>query len=71
MRMWAVALGLALLAGCQDDKPSDIRQRQDAALNDPYNYSPFHDQKPDISGGGFTDFKSSAFKRDYNSVFNP
>lgn len=76
MRKYVFLLPLILLAGCgldQDENKSveNVRHRQDSALSDPYNYSPFRGQATDVSGGGITDFNSKAFKRDANSVFNP
>jgi hypothetical protein len=70
MRPFLFAAMLISVAGCQNDKPSTMRERQNAALNDPWHYSPYEDPN-DISGGGVTDFKSGAFKRDVNSVFSP
>ena len=69
----AVALVFPLLPGCADEpRPSGFRERQNAALADPWNYSPFSDPaKPSVSGGGTTDFNKGAFKRDVDSVFNP
>jgi hypothetical protein len=63
---------IAAGAGCADDAketPSNMRSRQDEALRDPFNYSPT--DRSDISGGGITDFKSDAFKKDVKSVFSP
>jgi len=48
------------------------RQRQEAALRDPFNYSPYqNDRRYDVSGGGIMHFDKEAFKRDVNSVLNP
>lgn len=59
-----------LIGGCADD--STMRQRQDSALRDPFNYSPYGKSNPDdISGGGTMEFKKDAFNRDVKSVFNP
>jgi len=61
-----------LLSGCSSDQSnSNIRSRQDAALNDPMNYSPNAADRTDISGGGMTDLKKDSLKKDLNSVFNP
>ena len=71
MRKYMLLL-LIVVAGCADDakeSPSNMRSRQDEALRDPFNYSPT--DRSDISGGGITDFKSDAFKKDVNSVFSP
>jgi hypothetical protein len=73
MRGWILLIALAgATAGCESDqKPSTMRQRQDAALNDPFNYSPYDSDRTDISGGGLLDFKRDAFRKDVNSVLGP
>jgi len=48
---------------------STARQRQDAALKDPFNYSPY-DQKSDAAGGASKSDKG-AIQKDLKSVFNP
>jgi hypothetical protein len=72
MRKYTSLLLLSAIgAGCAggDDKPSNMRARQDEALRDPFNYAPT--DRTDISGGGITDFKTDAFMKDVNSVFSP
>ena len=74
MRKWTLLLMLSAACGgvgCAggDEKPSDMRARQDQALRDPFNYS--LNDRTDISGGGMTDFKSDAFMKDVNSVISP
>ncbi len=60
-----------LMCGCSSsEQSSSIRARQDAALNDPMNYSPNVD-RTDVSGAGVTDLKKDSLKKDLNSVFNP
>lgn len=66
----AVAMSAVMVLGCQDEKPSTLRQRQDEAMRDPFNYSP-HPDRYDVSGGGMTDFKRKEFKRDVDAVLNP
>jgi len=66
-----VAVGLAAVGCQQEDKPSDIRARQDAALRDPMNFGSDVGDRTNISGGGFMDFRKDAFKKDVNAVFNP
>ena len=61
---------LLVFVGC-DSQPTSMRQRQDEAMRDPMNYSPHVSDQTDISGGGTTEFKKDAFKRDVNSVINP
>jgi hypothetical protein len=51
-------------------RPANIRDRQDRAMRDPFNYSPDAD-KTDISGGGLTDFDKNAFNRDLKHVLDP
>lgn len=70
MKMQIYLLALLVFAGC-DSQPSTMRQRQDDAMRDPMNYSPHVSDQTDISGGGTTEFKKDAFKRDVNSVINP
>jgi len=56
-------------AGCSETE-STAGQRQEDALRDPFNYSPYGEDV-NVSGGGTADFRKDAFKRDVNSVFNP
>lgn len=70
MKMPICLLALLVLVSC-DSQPSDMRRRQDEAMRDPMNYSPRVSEVNDISGGGTTEFKKDAFKRDVNSVINP
>ncbi len=70
-----LGLSSAVLVGCADGtsgttRPSSVRERQDAALRDPFNYSPDIGQS-DISGGGLTEFDKDGFKKDVDRVFNP
>jgi hypothetical protein len=70
MTKWLLTCVVAMaIWGCSDS-PSGIQQRQDAALKDPFNYSPYQGEN-DVSGGGIGDLKKGAFKRDVNSVLNP
>ena len=68
MSKWLIILVVFVVAGCAEE--STIHERQDKAMKDPYNYSPFED-RTDISGGGLMEFKKDAFKKDVGSVFNP
>lgn len=73
--------GFLFLTGCESDEGPSARERQDAALKDPFNYNPDGDlmQQPgreevdptDISGGGTGELNRKALKRDWDSVFNP
>jgi hypothetical protein len=63
-----------LLTSCADNKPTTrpatARERQDAAMNDPFGYSPYT-EKPDISGGDLGHFDKDAFNKDVDHVLNP
>lgn len=73
--------GVLLLAGCESHEGPSARDRQDAAMKDPFNYNPDADlmqqgrkdevDPTDISGGGTGEFNKKALKRDLDSVFNP
>jgi hypothetical protein len=73
-----VACGFWLLPGCSSDndggqpttRPASVRDRQDAALRDPFGYKSDVDQY-DVSGGGIGEFDRDAMKRDIDHVFNP
>lgn len=71
-RILVLAVVLAGM-GCQEQERTGptMRERQDAALADPWKYSPHDADRTDISGGGIGEFKKDAFKRDMDSVFNP
>ena len=71
MRIMMCCLVVTVM-GCNmnEDPPSDYRQRQDRMLADPFGAETGVDET-DISGGGLTDFRKDAFKRDVNSVFDP
>lgn len=73
MNRTLLGIVLALLAaGCWSDDRTPARQRQEAALRDPFNYSPYqNDRRHDVSGGGIMHFDKEAFKRDVNTVLNP
>ena len=65
----------ALLGGCASDntgpttRPATVRDRQDAALRDPFGYKVMQDE--DVSGGKLHEFKGDAMKRDLDNVLNP
>ncbi len=71
----AACAAAGLLAGCASDKtgpttrPATVRDRQDAALRDPFGYKVMQDE--DVSGGKLHEFKGDAMKRDLDHVFNP
>ena len=63
------------LAACSSNKhpttrPADAYERQDAAMRDPFGYSPLG-EKPDISGGGISDYDRNGMKKDVDHVLNP
>ena len=68
--------GLRLAGGCASDtkqptsKPASMRDRQDKAMKDPFNYSP-DAGSTDISGGGLSDFDRQGFNRDMKNVLDP
>ena len=69
--------GLRLAGGCASDpnakptsRPATMRERQDKAMKDPFNYSP-DAGSTDISGGGLTDFDRQGFNRDLKHVLDP
>lgn len=51
-------------------RPMTADEKQEAALRDPFSYSPY-DEKHDISGGEIGDLDKDALKRDLDHVFNP
>jgi len=71
---------LVLSGGCASDnkkkqpttQPSTMRDRQDAALRDPFSYKPtIGPDDQDISGGDIGHFDRAGMKRDIDHVFNP
>ena len=66
---------MLLLASCASDKkppttqPTNMRERQDAALRDPFNYKP--DMSRDVSGGDIGNLDRDGLKKDLNNVLNP
>jgi hypothetical protein len=69
------AIACLLGVGCAETnkpttQPSSVRERQDAAMQDPFGYGG-STEKIDITGGGVSDFDRKAFKRDVDSVMNP
>lgn len=67
-------VGCILSLGCADTKgptsrPATFRERQDAALNDPFEYHP--DVPGAGKGSGLTEFDKDGFNQDMKRVFNP
>jgi len=48
-----------------------MRQRQDAAVRDPFGYKLTDDDFPSVSGGGTNQLDRNALKRDVDSFWNP
>lgn len=73
---WLVLLFLTFLPSCTTNsatpttRPASAYDRQQAALKDPFGYSP-NNEKTDISGGGIRNFDKEAFKKDVDHVLNP
>jgi hypothetical protein len=65
---------LLLITGCSDSsattKPASMRDRQDAALKDPFGYS-VDTRQQDSSGSGMFEFDREGLKRDTDHVLNP
>lgn len=67
-------LGCLFILGCADTKgpstrPTSLRERQDAALRDPFSYDP--DMPRTGKGGGLGEFDKEGFNQDLKRVFNP
>ena len=76
----AVCIVVAALAcGCASDngkqpatRPTSMRERQDAALRDPFSYKPgLGTEDQDISGGDIGHYDKRGMKRDIDHVLNP
>jgi hypothetical protein len=66
-----VASSLLVIGGCTENSANDsMHNRQEAAMRDPYRYSPDMSQT-DISGGGIGNFDQKAFSKDLNDFINP
>jgi hypothetical protein len=62
-------IGCMLLLGCADTKTQSTSERQDAAMRDPFGYSPSIPEKSSSSGIG--EFDKQGFKHDMDRVLNP
>ena len=66
-----IAVSLIVIGGCSENSANDsMHNRQDAAMRDPYRYSPDMSQT-DITGGGIGNFDQKSFNRDLNDFINP
>ena len=72
-----ICVHLWLLSACSSDKqpttrPASVRERQDAALADPFGYSPdMNSSDTDISGGKVNELNRGALRKDLDHVLNP
>lgn len=62
-----------LTVACADTKkptsrPASIQERQQQALQDPYEYGPDKDM-PTVSGGGTSELDKKALKRDWDNFW--
>ena len=64
-------MAVVMSMGCQEQGPTPTERRQNAALRDPFHYSPYSEPQDDISGGELDDFDSKAMKKDVDNVLNP
>ena len=78
VRYVLVALVISTAAGACADKmhptsqPASARERQEQALRDPYSVGGDEDEEMyDVSGGGPRELNRKAFKRDWDSFWNP
>jgi hypothetical protein len=70
-----ILIGMMLAAGCASKngattQPVSSRQRQDAALRDPFSYKPEMGEQ-DISGGDVGHLDRGGMRRDVDHVLNP
>jgi hypothetical protein len=77
MRFSAVLIlaGSIWVVGCASKngpttRPGNVRQRQDAALRDPFDYKPEMGEQ-DISGGNLGQLDRGGMRRDMDHVLNP
>ena len=72
---WLLMMLPAMMIGCSSDKhhastkPSSAYDRQQAAMKDPFDYSPNMNQ--DISGGDIGQMDRKAMRKDIDDVLNP
>ncbi|MEA2709193.1 MAG: hypothetical protein QOF78_1794 [Phycisphaerales bacterium] len=72
-----ICVHLWFIPGCSSDKhpttrPATVRERQDAALADPFGYSPnMNSAETDISGGKLNELNRGAMRKDIDHVLNP
>jgi hypothetical protein len=67
---------IALLAGCASEKkpttrPAGAYDRQEAALRDPFGYSPNIEKSSGCSGGDWGKYDREGMRKDIDHVLNP
>lgn len=68
MRKWLLVCAAAMvLGGCLNE--STMEQRQNKAMNDPFNYSAFDDKADTTSKNARS--SDGSMQKDLKSVFNP
>ena len=70
-----ILLAVMFFVGCSSHnppttRPTSVSDRQNAALKDPFGYSPDMD-KADISGGTIGHYDRDAMKKDIDHALNP
>jgi len=70
-----VIMTCALAAACADKKkptsrPATVKERQDQALREPFEYGPDPDM-PDVTGGDTGQLDKKGVKRDWDRFWNP
>jgi hypothetical protein len=73
-----ICVHLWFLSGCSTDnkkhppatQPTGVRERQEAALKDPFGYSP-NMERTDVSGGSISNYNRAEMRKDVNDVLNP
>jgi len=63
-------------AGCSSNKsattrPASTYDRQQAALKDPFGYSPNMEKPEDITGGNINQYDKNGMRKDLDHVLNP
>ena len=71
----SVCIGVQpFISGCSSShpttRPAGAYDRQEAALKDPFGYSPLDDNQS-ISGGKINELDKNAMRRDIDHVLNP
>ena len=71
-----ICVHLWLISGCSTNqrpttRPASPYDRQEAALRDPFGYSPEVGKSSDISGGDLGHYDRNAMRKDVDHVLNP